>query len=118
MATNKPTAKKKTTARKAAPKKKPATRKTATKKTSARSRKPEYQTFRVARPSTPFLTIAITRQTFYWAIMGIAVLLLGFWVIHLQNKVNDIYDTIDANNLSSSQSQLKIEKMNKEATKH
>lgn len=82
-------------------KKKPIARKAVSKKTTARRDSSKYQTFRLAKPSTPFFTVAITRQTLYWSIVGVAILALGFWVIHLQNKVNELYDTIEANNFSS-----------------
>lgn len=60
------------------------------------------QSFRLARPQSPFFTIAITRQTLYWGIIAVAVLILGLWIIHLQNKVNEIYDAIDASAMDSS----------------
>jgi len=60
----------------------------------------DVRSFRVARPQAPFLTIAITRQTLYWGIIAGAVLILGLWIIHLQNKVNEIYDVIEANDIS------------------
>jgi len=84
--------------------KKPATKKSTAKTSTSRrksSKKSSMQTFKIARPSTPFLTFAITRQTLYWTIIAAAVLVFGFWVIHLQNKVNNLYDTVEANNIAS-----------------
>jgi hypothetical protein len=91
---------KKTTTKKS-PAKKEATRKTATTKASGpklvrMAKRPQMESFRLARPQSPFLTIAITRQTLYWAIIAAAVLGLGMWIIYLQNQVNQIYDAIDA----------------------
>jgi len=96
---------KKTTAKK--PAKRTATRKTAATKSSGPkivrlAKRPQIESFKLARPQSPFLTIAITRQTLYWGIIAIAVLVLGLWIIHLQNKVNEIYDAIDASNIENS----------------
>lgn len=82
-----------------------ATKKAAPKKTTAskaRKKKAAVKSFRLARPQSPFLTIAITRQTLYWGVIAISVLFLGLWIIHLQNKVNEIYDAIDTTTLDSS----------------
>lgn len=96
---------KKTTAKK--PVKRATPRKTATTKTSGpkvvrMAKRPRVESFKLARPQSPFLTIAITRQTLYWGIIAVAVLILGLWIIHLQNKVNEIYDAIDASNIENS----------------
>lgn len=116
MAT-KSTTKKTTTARKTTAKKPATTRKsTAAKSTASKSsvsrtvkRKPttrrssskkaksdEFKSFHLAHSSSPFLTIAITKQTVYWLIIAAAVLALGLWTIHLQNEVNKIYDQFEA----------------------
>ncbi len=86
MATKKSTTTKKTTAKKTAkrvPRRKPV------------KRAAKIQTLRVAPPTRPFFTFAITVQTLYWLIIAAAVLALGLWTIHLQTNVNDTYDTID-----------------------
>ena len=86
--------------------KKPAVKKTTKKASAPRiariAKRPQMESFRLARPQSPFLTIAITRQTLYWGIIALAVLVLGLWIVHLQNKVNEIYDQIDANSASNS----------------
>lgn len=91
----------KKTAAKKAPAKKVASKKTTpsrAKTTRTRvSKAEELQSFKLTKSSTPFLTIAITRQTLYWSIIALAVFILGLWTIHLQNKVNEIYDEIEVN---------------------
>lgn len=80
---------KKTPARKVAPKK----------RASAKSQ--SVKSFHVEHSSTPFLTIAITRQTLYWTILSVAVLALGMWILHLQNEINKIYDAIEVSMIES-----------------
>jgi hypothetical protein len=90
--------------KKAAPKKIAVKKKT----TASKARKKSVvKSFRLARPQSPFLTIAITRQTLYWGIIAVAVLFLGLWIIHLQNKVNEIYDAIDATTIDNSITPIK-----------
>lgn len=96
---SKQSAAKKTTTKKAAAKR-PSARKVApTKRASAKSQM--VKSFHVEPSSTPFLTIAITRQTLYWGILSAAVLALGMWIIYLQNEVNKIYDAIDVSIIES-----------------
>ena len=40
----------------------------------------------------------MTHQTFYWAVLAILVLALGIWVVTINDKVQRIYDQIDASN--------------------
>ncbi len=76
----------------------------------------DSQSFRLTRSTTPFLTIAITRQTLYWSIIAIAVLGLGLWTIHLQNNINQIYDAIEQNQrITDSLPDPLIEAKNKES---
>lgn len=84
--------------------KKAAPKKTTAKKTAASKarKKAAVKSFRLARSQSPFLTIAITRQTLYWGVIAVSVLFLGLWIIHLQNKVNEIYDAIDTTTIENS----------------
>ncbi len=76
--------------------KKSATRKSAPKKrATTKAQQQSARSFHIERSPTPFLTIAITRQTLYWGILSLVVLILGIWIIHLQNEINKIYDAID-----------------------
>ncbi len=106
MATKQP-AKKKTTAKSAAKKapvkKAPAKKAPAKKAPVAKSKAKkaaEPQSFQLTKADTPFMTIAFTRQTLYWSILSIAVLAMGLWVVKIQNEINSIYDTIEAQTYS------------------
>lgn len=90
---------KKTPARKIATKKAPA--RTSTHKKRSTTKVQSTQSFRVEQSTTPFFTIAITRQTVYWTILSAAVLALGLWILHLQNEINKIYDAIDVSMIES-----------------
>lgn len=57
----------------------------------------DYRTLRLSRAKRPFLSTELTNQTFYWLLIGLLVLVLGGWIIHLQVKISDIYDKIDEN---------------------
>ena len=108
--TKKATAKKKTTSTR-----KPAAKRTTRKKHTA-SNLHETQSFKIVSSETPFMTFTFTRQTVYWLVFMLAVLALGLWIINLQDKINRIYDQVDAN---SSQLELLPEeyKAAKEAAK-
>ncbi len=56
------------------------------------------QSFRIARPADPFLTLRVTRQTIYWAALAIIVLALGLWVVDINDRVQRIYDEVDSLN--------------------
>lgn len=74
------------------------TKKTSPKKTTRKSSAPtsvHMETLKMSKETTPFLTIAITRQTLYWLIISAMVLALGLWVINIQIKVNELYDSIE-----------------------
>ena len=89
----------KKTTKKAALKRAPAKSSSSTKVTRvARPKTPEVRSFRRARASDPFFTFRITHQTLYWLILAGIVLGLGLWVIDISNKVQKIYDQIDATN--------------------
>lgn len=94
--TKKPAAKKpvkKTAAKSTAAKRAPAK----SRATSVRVKKAQpMQSFKPAKSSEPFLTVRITHQTVYWAILAIIVLALGLWVIDINDRVMTIYDQIDA----------------------
>lgn len=95
----------------AQPKKKPvtkvakSTKRTSTKaapkavKHSKKTTSSEYQTLRLSKADRPFLSTTLTNQTFYWLIIAVIVLALGGWIVHLQIKINEVYDAIDANQI-------------------
>lgn len=100
MATKK-TAPKKTTAKKATVKKAPSKPTTRTKVKRVSSSTSELRSFKPAPQQEPFFTFRITHQTFYWLILALIVLILGLWVININDQVQQIYDQIDAVNAAS-----------------
>lgn len=94
--TKKSTARKKSTTSKAA-----AARKTPAKKVAHSKRQPKVQSFRASQESEPFMTFRITRQSLYWLIFTVVIFFLGAWIFRLEIEIQGIYDSIDANNLSS-----------------
>ena len=105
--TKKPVTKKATTTRKTVAKKAPVKR-----ATSVRTKKAthsewdlpsagKFKSFKVAH-APKFFTVRITDQTIYWAILGFIVLALGIWVVTINEKVQYLYDQIDAQNADDS----------------
>ena len=100
--------------------KKPAPKASAAKKAPATRRQPSkthkskkalgVSSFRASSDATPFLTLAITRQTLYWGILSFIVLIMGLWIIHLQNEINKIYDAIEASQMQIDESSYVIKK--------
>jgi hypothetical protein len=75
-----------------------AVKKTVSKKRTVKKRpaKQPVRSFHISKESPPFFSVAITRQTLYWGIIGATVLWLGLWTLKIQNDVNNLYDSIDA----------------------
>lgn len=57
----------------------------------------KYESFKLAKGPN-FFSAKITDQTVYWAILGFLVLAIGIWVITINDKVQYLYDQIDAQN--------------------
>lgn len=87
--------KKKPTTTKAPAKKKPTTaRKASAKKASKRSL---LRTHIGLQPEeTEFMTFRITKQTLYWLVLGVVVIMFTLWLTRLQSDIQDLYDQIDA----------------------
>ncbi len=60
---------------------------------------PQYKSFKLA-PGPKFMSTAITDQTIYWAVLGIIVLAFGAWVLVVNDRIQRIYDQIDAQMIS------------------
>lgn len=92
----KSSAKKKPTVKAAAVRKAPAKRATTVRTRVARkATSGSYKSFKLAK--TPkFMSTAITEQTVYWAVLGIIVLAFGAWVLVVNDRIQRIYDQIDA----------------------
>lgn len=88
------------------PTKKPVTKKapsrpaakTTVKRVSRPAKAPVMRSFAPAEPVEPFFTFRISHQTLYWLVLAAFVLLLGVWVININDKVQRIYDQIDQTN--------------------
>ena len=82
---------------------------TAKKKTATKTtRKPKaaahqsVKSFRVTKPSTPFMHFDFTIQTVYWLILGALFISVALWVASLNMRIQDLYDQIDQTNQSIS----------------
>ena len=85
-------------------KKKPATKSTKAKPTHKRKStsvrkklfmdEPPMKSFKLSRELLPFMTFRITRQTVYWSVLLIIVMILELWVLKLQLDVIHITDSI------------------------
>jgi len=60
----------------------------------------EMRSFHRAEPEA-FFTFRINRQTLYWTVIGLAVLVIGVWVLSINIQVNDIYDQVDTRSQST-----------------
>jgi hypothetical protein len=45
----------------------------------------------------PFFTFSLTRQTVYWLVLGVILIVFALWITKLQSDIQSIYDTIDMN---------------------
>ncbi len=70
----------------------------------------KFKTFQVGKARN-FFSIRITDQTIYWAILCFIVLALGVWVVTIDDKVQHLYDQIDAQIIEDSLS-VPVEKEN------
>ena len=61
----------------------------------------KYKSFKLSK-GPGFFSTKITEQTIYWAILGFLVLALGVWVVTINDKVQYLYDQIDAQNAEDS----------------
>ena len=95
MATKKTTTKKAPATKKPSTARKSTTRKSGSAKAKAPLRKLAAQ-IRLQPEESAFLTFRITRQTLYWLLLGVVVLIFTFWLTRLQSDIQDLYDQIDA----------------------
>jgi hypothetical protein len=78
--------KKKTTVKKTTSKRKP---------TAKKPKVVKVQSFKVSRNYPPFFSVKITKQTVYWSILLIVILLLQLWILNVQLDVIDVLDSIN-----------------------
>ncbi|MBP7760686.1 hypothetical protein KA093_02730 [Candidatus Saccharibacteria bacterium] len=65
-------------------------------KSASRPATVSHQTFKRSANSTQFMQARFTEQTVYWLIIGAAVIGLAVWVLSIQVRLDDMYDSIDA----------------------
>ena len=94
--TKKTPVKKASTARKSSPKK-------STNKKSVSAVASLRNQLRLQREETEFMTFRITRQTLYWLVLGVVVIMFTLWLTKLQADIQDLYDQIDANTAAISE---------------
>jgi hypothetical protein len=90
MATKKSTPVKKKPTK--APVKKPAAIKTKARMKTAH--------LKLRRDSEDFMTFRVNRETYYWLVLGVTVIMFTMWVLKLQSDIMTAYDQIDANSSS------------------
>jgi cell division protein FtsL len=95
------TKKKPTTTTKPAVKKKPTAARKAH-KTPVKSKKSTKLSLLGARiklqpEENEFMTFRVTRQTVYWLVLSLVIILFTLWLTRLQADIQDLYDQIDAN---------------------
>jgi hypothetical protein len=73
--------------------KKPAVHKKAT---AAHAKHQSVRSFQLSPETKPFLTPAVSVQTFYWVVIGVLVLLLASWSMYLTVQIQGIYDNVTA----------------------
>lgn len=86
---------KKTTSKKAPVKKKSTVKVVKAKKTAKTTGVGAHVGLRAEEQS--FMTFRVTKQTLYWLVLGLVVILFTVWIMKLQADVQSIYDQIDAN---------------------
>ena len=107
------------TAKKSPAKKKATTRKAPTKQaTTVRRSKatPAYQSFKLSSDPQKFMSTTLTIQTLYWVILSLVVLLFGLWMIDTNARIQELYDSIDRDTLSSQE--LSVPMSSKNAVKN
>lgn len=57
-------------------------------------KEPPMKSFRLSREYLPFITFKITKQTFYWSVLLIIILILELWILSIQLDVIQITDSV------------------------
>lgn len=97
-----------------ATKKTTTTKRKRTVKSTRRAKAPEIRSFRIAPEDVPFMTFKLTRQTLYWLVLSAVVVAFTLWILKLQSDIQEIYDSIDANNSTIIEVPTGIEKKKKD----
>ena len=94
---------KKTTTKKTSKAKKPTTARKSASKSTAAKRLSLASQIGLRPEETDFMTFRVTRQTLYWLVLGLVVILFTVWLMKLQMDIQTLYDQIDANTASMSE---------------
>ena len=70
------------------------TKKTVAAKSSRKSAKNEMQSFRVAKYQGPFLSLQITKQTLYWVLLMLVIIVSQLWILKLQMDIATLTDVL------------------------
>lgn len=57
-------------------------------------KEPEMQSFKLSRHDLPFMTLSITKQTLYWSVLMLIILVLELWILAVQLHVIDVTEGI------------------------
>jgi len=85
---------KKSAPKKSAPARAPSAKKPAAKKAPKVAKPAPMESFKVSRDEPPFFTLRITKQTVYWSILLIIILVAQLMVLNAQLDVIQTLDSI------------------------
>ncbi|MDK2899098.1 MAG: hypothetical protein PWQ10_285 [Patescibacteria group bacterium] len=78
-----------------------ATAKKSTKKSPAKKKvsvnckkEPEFKSFKLSKEQAPFMSFRITKQTVYWTILLIYIMVLVLWITRIQLETLQIINNI------------------------
>jgi len=63
-------------------------------KKSAAPLEAPIKSFRLSRDTLPFFSVHITKQTIYWSILLIFIMLMQLWILNLQLDIIKITDSV------------------------
>jgi hypothetical protein len=84
---------KKPAPKKATPARKPAAKKPVAKKTTKAAKVVPMRSFKIAPDEPSFFTLRITKQTVYWSILLIFILITQLWILNAQLDVIQALDS-------------------------
>jgi hypothetical protein len=71
-------------------------KKSTTRKHASSKKYPPMRSFVVAKDVPPFFTFKITKQTFYWSLLVLAIIIMQLWILKVQLDVAQVTDNINA----------------------
>ena len=60
----------------------------------AKAKSAPMKSFRVAKETVPFTTVKFTRQTFYWIVLTVIIVLSQLWILQLQMNIADLTNAL------------------------